>query len=204
MRYLWHTLQHISLRSQFKQTVGGTYVISRCGGKNRQGVAGGRRCRGGDASAFASAKSARIRSARCPEKHSAYLLRRVLMSIKSCCRCKCPNAAAGCLLHDAACCCKNGNIIMRQTLNCRSYLCPEFGRATRAATSTATETVFVFVFEFEFSLAISICNWQKAERSGVGARRAALSTRCGACHSLWQVGVVASLSVDCHYYHYQQ
>lgn len=102
-------------------------------------------------------QSARIRSARCPEKHSAYLLRRVLMSIKSCCRCKCPNDA-GCLLHDAACC-KNGNIIMRQTLNCRSYLCPEFGRATRVA--TATETVFVF----EFSFAISICNWQKAERS---------------------------------------
>lgn len=157
MRYLWHTLQHISLRSQFKQTVGGTYVISRCGGKNRQGR--GRRAK----TQRRRRIRIRIRSARCPEKHSAYLQRRVLMSIKSCCRCKCPNAAAaGCLLHDAACC-KNGNIIMRQTLNCRSYLCPEFGRATRAATATATETVSVFVFEFEFSLAISMRNWQKAE-----------------------------------------
>lgn len=51
---------------------------------------------------------------------------------------------------------------MRQTLNCRSYLCPEFGCATRVATATAT------VFELESESAI--CNWQKAAlRQGVPA-----------------------------------
>lgn len=174
--------------------------------KTDKGVAGGRRRRGGAASAFASAECphpqcALPRKAFCIFAATCINVDKKLLPLQvpQCCCCWLPAAA----------CCKNGNIIMRQTLNCRSYLCPEFGRATRAATATATVTVSVFVFEFEFSLAISICNWQKAEWSGVEARRAALSTRCGACHSLWQVGcgwhgVVASLSVDCHYYHYQQ
>lgn len=78
-----------------------------------------------------SAKSRHIRNVVGPEKRSAYL-RRVLMSIKSCCDCNWRNAACyqqtttchillQLLLHAV----KTGNIIMRQTLNCRSYLCPE-------------------------------------------------------------------------------
>lgn len=113
--------------------------------------------------------------ARCPEKHSAYLLRRVLMSIKTCCRCKCHK-----MLHGAGCC-KNGNIIMRQTLNCRSYLCPKLVSATRVATATASVSwswSWPRSFRWPFPFGIG------KKRSCMAAVRA---TRCGKLAS-WQVG----------------
>lgn len=143
-----------SFWSQFKQTVRGTYVISRCGSKNRQSVAGGRRRRG-------------AASAECPHPQCALPRKAFCIFAATCINVDkklLPLQVPQCCWLLAAWCCLLLPAVKTATSLCGkhlivAHLCPEFGRATRVA--TATETVFVF----EFSFAISICNWQKAERS---------------------------------------
>lgn len=157
-----------SFWSQFKQTVRGTYVISRCGSKNRQSVAGGRRRRG-------------AASAECPHPQCALPRKAFCIFAATCINVDkklLPLQVPQCCWVLAAWCCLLLPAVKTATSLCGKHLIVAHICAPNSVVQLELPLPQSLCMCLSFRLPFPFAIGKK--RSGVEARRAAL--RCGACH----------------------